>query len=90
MQVEKLRLVGAIFKDASESIENLKFEEFSFDEIINCPRSYGHTFIGVYYVNSGKTDVWKRSTTELHFRLLELLHDSHIELSTPPTLLHKT
>ena len=88
--VEKLRLVGAIFKDASESIENLKFEEFSFDEIIKCPRSYGHTFIGVYYVNSGKTDVWKRSTTELHFRLLELLHDSHIELSTPPTLLHKT
>lgn len=84
--IEKLRLLGAIFEDAAQDIEHLEFEEYSFEQIINCPHSYGHNFVGVYYVKSGETKVWKRVTTELHFRLLEMLNHSNIKLSDPVKL----
>ena len=87
--IERLRLIGAIFKDSANDIPDLRFSEFCFEAVLHSSgNNAGHKFVGVFYIESGDTLVWKRCVTELHFALLEHLKSSNIELAEPKVLLH--
>ena len=81
--IEKMRLMGKIFAEASSAIEGLKFEEFAFLQMVHNSNSncYGHNFSAVYFVEGNDTKFWKKCITELHFVLLEKIEARGLKMA---------
>ena len=81
--IEKMRLMGKIFAEASSDIEGLQFEEFAFLQMVHNSNSncYGHNFSAVYFVEGNNTKFWKKCITELHFVLLEKIEERGLRMA---------